>query len=112
MYVDPSLVCPMFCTSVAPLLFSQDPLETGETRDDQPQSIRAQESSAGAMEEQKVVVPGVLRVCFFVASRGRCVLCCACDASYASYMSCLRVASGGETSRCSRSAEASPGDQR
>ena len=28
------------------------------------------------------------------------------------YMSCLRVASGGETSRCSRSAEASPGDQR
>ena len=102
----------MFCTSVAPLVFPQDPQETGETRDDQPQSIRAQGSSAGAMEEQQVVVPGVLRVRFFVASRGRCAMCCACCASFASYMSCFRVASGGETSRCSRSAEASPGDQR
>ena len=37
----PGLVCPMFCNSVAPLMFPQDPHETGETRDDQPQSIIA-----------------------------------------------------------------------
>ena len=48
---NPGLVCPMFCNSVAHVVFSQDPQETGETRDDQPQSIRAEGSSAGAMEE-------------------------------------------------------------
>ena len=65
------------------------------------------------MEEQQVVVLGVLRVCFFVTSSGRCALCCACCASCASYVSCLCVAFGEATSRFSRSAEASPGgDQR
>ena len=63
-------------------------------------------SSAGAMEEQQVVVLGVLRVCFFVTSRRHHALCCACCAPCASYVSCLRVAFGGETSRCSRFAEA------
>ena len=38
--------------------------------------------------------------------------CCACCAFSAFYMSCLRRASGGQTSRRSRSAEASPGDGR
>ena len=108
----PSLVCPMFCTSVAPLVFPQDPRETGETRDDEPQSIRVEGSSAGAMEERQVVLLSVLHLCFFVTSRVRCALCCPCCASCACYMSCLRVAFGGETSRCSRSAEASPRDQR
>ena len=65
-----------------------------------------------AMEEQQVVVLGVLRVCFFVASRGRCAPCCVCCAFCAVYMLCLCVASERETSRCSHSAEASPGDQR
>ena len=44
----PGLVYPMFCNSVAPLVFPQDPQETGETRDDQPHSIKAEGSSAGA----------------------------------------------------------------
>ena len=108
----PGLVCPMFCTSVAPLVFPQDPQETGETRDDQPQSIRAEGSGAGAMEWQQLAVLGVLHACFFVASRGCCAPCCACPAFCAFYMSCPRRASGGQTSRRSRFAEASPGDQR
>ena len=79
--------------------------ETDETRDDQPPR-GTEGTSAAAMEEQQVVVLGVLRVCFFVTSRGRYALCSACYASCASYVSCLRVAFGGLTSRCSRSAEA------
>ena len=108
---SPGLVCPMFCNSVAPLVFPQDPRETGETRDD-PQSIRAEGSGAGVMEEEQVVVLRVLHVCFFVASRGRCAPCGACCAFCAFYMSCLRRASGGQMSRRSRPAEASPGDKR
>ena len=107
----PSLVFPIFCTSVTHLAFLQHPQETGETRDDQPPR-GTEETSAGAVGEQQVVVLGVLRVCFFVTSRSGCALCCACCASCASYVSCLRVAFGGETSRCSRSAEASSRDQR
>ena len=39
-----------------------------------------------------MVVLGVLHVCFFVTSRGRYALRCACYASCASYVSCLRIA--------------------
>ena len=42
---SPGLVSPMFCHLVAPLVFPQDPQETGETRDD-PQSIKAEGSGA------------------------------------------------------------------
>ena len=77
------LVRPMFCTSVAPLSFPQDLQEPDETQDDQPPR-GTEGTSAGAMEEQRVVVLGVLHLCFFVTSRGRCALCCACYASYAS----------------------------
>ena len=93
-----------------PLVFPRDPSETGETWDDLPHSIRAERSSAGAMQEQRVVVLGVLRVCFFVTSKGP--LCGACCVACTSYMSSLRVSFGGETSHCSHSAKASPGDQR
>ena len=101
----PGLICPMFCTSVTAVAFSQDPQVTDETRDHLPPR-GTEGTSAGAMEEQQVVVLGVLRVCFFVTSRGQCALCCACYASCASYVSCLCVAFRGETSRCSRSAKA------
>ena len=107
----PGLVCIMFCTSVAPLVFLQDPQKTGETRDDQPPR-GTEGSTARAMDEQQVVVLGVLRMCFFVTSRGRCALCCCCWESWASYVLCLCVGFGGETSGCLRSGEAFPRHQR
>ena len=111
MYVEPGLGCPMFCHLVAPLVFPQDPQETGETRDD-PQSIKTEGSGAVGMEVEQVAVLRVLHACFFVASRGWYAPCCAWCAFSAFYMSCLRRASGGQTSRRSRSAEASPRDGR
>ena len=51
---SPGLVCPMFCHLVAPLVFPQDPQETGETRDD-PQSIKTERSGAVGMEVEQVV---------------------------------------------------------
>ena len=41
------------------------------------------------MEEEQVVVLGVLHVGFFFTSRGRCALCCEFYASCASYVSCV-----------------------
>ena len=76
---SPGLVCPMFCNSVAPLVFPQDPQETVETRDG-PQSIKAKGSGAVAMEGEQVDVLHVLHACFFVAYKGRCAPCCACCA--------------------------------
>ena len=90
---------------------TQDPQETGETRDD-PQSIKTEGSGAVGMEVEQVAVLRVLHACFFVASRGWYAPCCAWCAFSAFYMSCLRRASGGQTSRRSRSAEASPRDGR
>ena len=86
---SPGLVYPMFCHLVAPLVFPQDPQETGETRD-YSQSIKAEGSGAVGMEEEQVAVLRVLHACFFVTFRGRCAPCCACCAFYA--FSCLASA--------------------
>ena len=72
-------VCQMFCTAA----FPHDPQETAETQDDQPPR-GTEGTGAGTMEEQHVVVLGVLHVCFFFAYRSRCALCCAFCASYVS----------------------------
>ena len=92
----PGIVRQIFCTLLAPVAFPHDPQETDEMRDEQPP--RGMEgTAAGAMEQQQVVVLGVLHVCFFFTSRGQSALCCASSASCASCMSCLRIAFGAET---------------
>ena len=72
----PVSASPMFCHLVAPLVFPQDPQETGETRDD-PQSIKTEGSGAVGMEVEQVAVLRVLHACVFVASRGWYAPCCA-----------------------------------
>ena len=111
MYVEPRSRLPNVLPLGCPPSVSTGP--AGDGRDaERSQSIKTEGSGAVGMREKQVAVLRVLHACFFVASRGRCVPCCACCAFSAFYMSCLPRASGGQMSRRSRSEEASPGDGR